>query len=384
MLRTKNGKSGSETGRFAKSSFGQNRLGHVLWPQWLKQAGKAGFAPFGNATLDDRSNLYSGADCHKPMALMPSAQEQGNFGMSDIENVKISFQGARGAFSHRAGQIFAEQLGAKAAKSEFAPLQGFNEVFDSIVSGECAFGVIPLENSSVGSIVANYDLLWNKDVLIEAEIMLPVQHQLLGFPEAKIEELEIIYSHPVALDQCRVLLKSLPNVKAISYWDTSGAAFFVKESANPRMAAIASEFAAKETGLTILKANVEDHAGNNTRFGIIRKDSYVHGSKNNGKTESGKAETSSEPYKLSCAAEIAHKPGSLAKLLTALADIGANLTKIESRPIPETPWHYRFFLDMELKSGSHDDKIMAALSEYCRAYKILGRYKNWSIAPVAK
>ena len=320
---------------------------------------------------------------------MPSAREPGNFGMSVNENLKIGFQGARGAFSHRAGEIFAEQVSKNsksAGKVEFVPLQAFTEVFDTVVGGECAFGVVPLENSSVGSIVANYDLLWNKDVLIEAEIMLPVQHQLLGFPNAKVEELEIIYSHPVALDQCRILLNSLPSVKAISYWDTSGAAFFVKESANPRMAAIASEFAAKETGLTVLKANVEDHVGNNTRFGIIRKDSYVPGSKNNGKTasESGKAENSSEPYKLSCAAEIAHKPGSLAKLLTALADIGANLTKIESRPIPETPWHYRFFLDMELNSASYDDKIMAALSDSCRAYKILGRYKNWSIAPVAK
>jgi len=309
--------------------------------------------------------------------------------MSEIQTLKIGFQGARGAFSHRAGEIFAEQLSGTskpAIKVEFVPLQAFTEVFDTVLSGQCAFGVVPLENSSVGSIVANYDLLWNKDVLIEAEIMLPVQHQLLGFPEAKIEDLEIIYSHPVALDQCRVLLNSLPRVKAISYWDTSGAAFFVKESANPRIAAIASEFAARETGLTVLKANVEDHAGNNTRFGVIRKDTYVHGSKNNGKTTSAsdKVENTSEPYKLSCAAEIAHKPGSLAKLLTALADIGANLTKIESRPIPETPWHYRFFLDMELKSGAHDDQIMAALAESCRAYKILGRYKNWSIAPVTK
>jgi prephenate dehydratase len=306
--------------------------------------------------------------------------------MSLTENLKIGFQGARGAFSHRAGVIFADQLEKNSeppAKVEFVPLQGFTEVFDSVSNGTCAFGVIPLENSSVGSIVANYDLLWNKDVLIEAEIMLPVQHQLLGFPNAKLEELESVYSHPVALDQCRVLLKSLPGVKAISYWDTSGAAFYVKECGNPRIAAIASEFAAKETGLTILKANVEDHVGNNTRFGVIRKDSYVNGSKNNGKTNA-RTESASEPYKLSCAAEIAHKPGSLAKLLTALADIGANLTKIESRPIPETPWHYRFFLDMELKSGDHDEKIMAALADTCRAHKILGRYKNWSIAPVTK
>jgi prephenate dehydratase len=307
--------------------------------------------------------------------------------MAEVEVLKIGFQGARGAFSHRAGQIFGEQITNSSklpSKIEFVPLHSFAEVFASVVKDECDFGAIPLENSSVGSIVANYDLLWKNNVVIDAEIMLPVQHQLLGFSGAKIEELESVYSHPVALDQCRKFFASMPNITPISYWDTSGAAFFVRDSGNPRCAAIASEFAAAESGLAILKHNIEDHAGNNTRFGIIRADSGVHilGIKNNGKTTAN-ALSLAGPYKVSCAAEIAHRPGSLASLLSALAEIGANLTKIESRPIPEAPWHYRFFLDVELKSSAREEEFVHALAMNSEAFKVLGRYHNWSTATVA-
>jgi prephenate dehydratase len=304
--------------------------------------------------------------------------------------LKIGFQGTRGAFSHRAGELFAEQvisdLGS-AIQLEFVPLQSFIDVFAKVANEECDFGVVPLENSSVGSIVANYDLLWSNDVRIDAEVMLPVQHHLLGFSGTDIDSLEAVYSHPVALDQCRNLFSALPGLKAISYWDTSSAAIYVKNTGNSCLAAIASEFAAKENGLDILKANIEDYPGNSTRFGVICHASALplQHLNNNGHDNGGsgaRVVNSSlhavTPLKVSCAAEIAHRPGALAKLLNILMEIGANLTKIESRPIPETPWRYRFFLDMELRASDQRDQISKILSANTESFRIFGFYQDVS------
>ncbi len=285
--------------------------------------------------------------------------------------LKIGYQGAPGAFSHRAVKIFAQELGRL---DEVVPVscKTFDEVFNRILSKQCSHGVIPLENSSVGSIVANYDLLWKNKVEIIGEIYLPVHHNLIGFADTDISKLEEVYSHPVALDQCRTFLKDLSDSKAVSYWDTSAAAFFVKEMGNLAYAAIASEFAAEETGLTILRRNIEDFSGNRTRFGVI---TLVDG---NSPT------IPAAPVKVSCVVEIAHQPGALANLLRNLAILGVNLTKIESRPIPETPWHYRFFLDIEVPFDDIVANVGTTVGNLSEAHKILGYYKPWQEAPNAQ
>ncbi|HEY9677199.1 MAG TPA: prephenate dehydratase domain-containing protein [Drouetiella sp.] len=278
--------------------------------------------------------------------------------------LKIGYQGAPGAFSHRAVKIFAEELNRL---DEVVPVscKTFDEVFSRLASHECSHGVIPLENSSVGSIVANYDLLWKSDVEMVGEIYLPIHHNLIGFSDTDVSKLTEIYSHPVALDQCRAVLKELNHAKAVSYWDTSAAAFFVEETGDRQYAAIASQFAAEETGLQILRSNIEDFKGNRTRFGVITQI--------NGHPPAPPV----APYKISCVVEIAHQPGALANLLRNLAILGVNLTKIESRPIPETPWHYRFFLDIEIPFNEINDAVIAAIEKFSGAHKILGRYKPW-------
>ncbi len=278
--------------------------------------------------------------------------------------LKIGYQGAPGAFSHRAVKIFAEDLNRL---EDVTPVscKTFDEVFARILSGECSHGVIPLENSSVGSIVANYDLLWKNKVEMVGEIYLPIHHNLIGFSDTDISKLVEVYSHPVALDQCRTFLKELTGAKAVSYWDTSAAAFYVQETGSRTIAAIASEFAAVETGLSILRRNIEDHSGNRTRFGVI---TLV-----NGHLPAPPA----APFKMSCVVELAHQPGALANLLRNLAILGVNLTKIESRPIPETPWHYRFFLDIEIPFEEVTDAVTSAIARLSEAHKILGRYKGW-------
>jgi prephenate dehydratase len=300
-----------------------------------------------------------------------------------VQSIRIGFQGERGAFSHRACLVFVQQSSV-AHEVEFVSLKSFESVFNSVNNGEIDFGAIPLENSSVGSILGNYDFLWKLNVAVEAEILLPVRHQLIGFAGADPNELEAIYSHPAALDQCRDFIKTLPNAKAVPFWDTSASCLFVKESGNNRLAAIGSKFAAKEAFLSVLKENVEDHEGNNTRFGIISRAGRIDFSvpNGNGKRKFHSLNTDfagcSSPYKVTCAVQLSHEPGSLARLLAAISELGINLTKIESRPIAENPWHYRFFIDFELPSSEKDDLLRKVLVSHAEAHKFLGRYQNWS------
>lgn len=284
--------------------------------------------------------------------------------MANHSALKIGYQGAPGAFSHRAVKIFANQIN-RLDDVEPVSCKTFEEVFNRILSKECSHGVIPLENSSVGSIVANYDLLWKNQVELIGEIYLPIHHNLIGFSDTDVDKLEEIYSHPVALDQCRNFLKSLSNSKAVTYWDTGASAFFVKETGNRAYASIASEFAAEESGLTILRRNIEDFSGNRTRFGVI---TLVDGER---------SAPPAAPVKISCVVEIAHQPGALANLLRNLAILGVNLTKIESRPIPETPWHYRFFLDIEVPFDEIVPAVASTVGKLSEAHKILGSYKPW-------
>lgn len=277
---------------------------------------------------------------------------------------KFAFQGVRGAFSHRAGLLFAQQSGS-GNKVEAIPCETFVQIFEQVQSKQCGYGVIPLENSSVGSIVANYDLLWSHPLSLIGEFNLPVHHQLIGLPGTKLETLTQVYSHPVALDQCRKFFAQHPQLQPVSYFDTSGSVAYVKEQGNPNMAAIASDFAAAEYEMEILVKDIEDYAGNCTRFGIITADTVT-------------SLPTDTPYKLSCVAELAHQPGSLAKLLSALADAHVNLTKIESRPIPESPaekiFQYRFFIDIELNNSNSDEMVVAALTDNCQQHRVLGRY----------
>lgn len=270
----------------------------------------------------------------------------------------IAFQGAPGAFSHQAALAFSQSLGLDA---RFVPCQTFGDMFHGVSHGSTKYGAVPLENSSIGSITANYDLLWNSQTKIIAEHVLPVHMQLIGFEGTDLKSIRTVYSHPAALDQCRGLFQKYPNMQARVHWDTSGAVVHVKEAGNPNSAAIAGELAAKEYNMAILASRVEDYVHNSTRFGLI--------------TAASESQPALEPpYKLSCAVELEHTPGALARVLTSLTATGANLTKIESRPIGETLWHYRFFMDLELTSGGVEP-IEAALKIYSRNFKLLGRYK---------
>ncbi len=209
-----------------------------------------------------------------------------------------------------------------------------------------------------------------------------MHHQLIGFAATRIEDLEVVFSHPAALDQCRKLFKDYPNLSARVHWDTSGSVIHVKESGNKAWAAIAGELAAREYGMTILSRDIEDYPLNATRFALIaavRNGALPHPMVRverecSPKQANSELFSASKTYKECFAVELAHEVGALARLLNALADVGANLTKIESRPIGESPWHYHFFMDIEISSASMENELTAALKASSVRYKPLGRY----------
>ena len=276
----------------------------------------------------------------------------------------IAFQGAPGAFSHRAALLYAEQhLGD--GDAQVVPCEAFAGIFEALADGRACFGVVPLENSTIGSIVANYDLLWEHDVCMVGEVVTTIHHQLLGLAGAEIKGLREVYSHPAALEQCRRFFAGCPWLKPVAFFDTSGAARHVAARKDATMAAIAGEFAMREYGLSLLQSNIEDSPHNRTRFGVIA---------NAGAPDDALPEP---PYKISAAVELPHSPGSLSRLLSSLAAQSVNLTKIESRPIADAPWHYRFFVDMELDDLRKDEHVVKALADCTERFKLIGRYMPW-------
>lgn len=278
--------------------------------------------------------------------------------------VAAAYQGAPGAYSHWAASLFVKSLGNE---GQYISCRSFDELFASVLDGQADYAIVPLENSSVGSITANYDLLWRSNIFLVGEVILPVHHCLMAKKDTKYSELQEILSHPVALEQCRGLFKKLPQAKPTSFWDTGGAAEFIAKEGNNQQAAIASKFASTVYNLQVLEENVEDFKQNTTRFGIASLNSNTDDLK--------------PPYKLTCAFELSHEPGSLAKTLGLIASLGINLTKIESRPIPEQPWHYRFFVDLEFKDQEQKHKensLIVTLIEQSNAFKVIGRYSPWN------
>lgn len=287
--------------------------------------------------------------------ISPNTQVQNQLESANV--TAIAFQGNIGSFSHQAATAFARILGI--AQTAFVPCQNFSEIFEKVDAEESAYGAIPLENSSMGTISVNYDLFWLHSAVISQELFLSVHHNLVAPANATLESIREVYSHPAALEQCRKLFKQYPSMKSIPYWDTSASASLVKEKNDPHIAAIASKAAAIEHGLSILLSNIEDYAHNTTRFGLITKHL---------------AENLVLPYKLSLAVELPHEPGSLARFLTTIAKMGVNLTKCESRPIPELPWHYRFFIDMRIADPKQNEAMSELWEAMTPRLKILGRY----------
>ncbi|MBQ8625167.1 MAG: prephenate dehydratase [Agathobacter sp.] len=273
-------------------------------------------------------------------------------------NAKIVFQGVEGAYSQ---QAMTEYFGAQCDSFH---VETWKDAMEAIKSGQADFAVLPIENSSAGIISENYDLLVEYDNYIVGEQTIHIRHSLIGLPEAELTDISCVYSHPQALMQCSNYLSSHSEWDKISMENTAVAAKKIKEDGNIRHAAIASRLTAQLYGLKILDENLSDSETNATRF-IIVTNKRICDKKICAKTAN----------RISICFEVAHTSGALYHMLSHFIYNNINMTNIQSRPIKDKNWEYRFFIDIE--GSLQDSSVINALKgieEEAVAMKILGTY----------
>ena len=237
----------------------------------------------------------------------------------------VACQGVEGANS----QLACDKLFRNANILYFS---SFDAVFSAIEKGLCTYGVIPLENSTAGSVNSVYDLMMQHSFRIVRSIRLKVEHNLLALPGTKLSDIKEIYSHEQALNQCAGYLETLPGVKAVAFENTATAAKMVAESGRHDIAALASRACVDAYGLECLASNVQDSDSNYTRFICISRKTEIYPGAN----------------RTSLMATLKHEPGSLYQLLSRLYAKNINLLKLESRPMPGRDFEFMFYFDLDV------------------------------------
>ena len=268
--------------------------------------------------------------------------------------MKIAIQGELGSFSHEAAR-------AMVPSAKVVPCARSLEVFDRVKRGSVDGAVIPIENSLAGSVAEHFDLLLSRDVHIVREFRLRIVHNLITLPGANLKTVRRVFSHPVALDQCRDLFARNPKLEPVPFYDTAGSVKHVVEEGLTDAAGIASRRASEVYGGKILKAGIEDDKRNFTRFFLIHR---------------GKPRASAGANKTSLAFSTKNIPGALFKSLSVFALRDISLSKIESRPLRGRPWEYVFFVDL-LRGDDEDSRnALRHLGEVTDLVKVLGIYRE--------
>ena len=270
------------------------------------------------------------------------------------ENAAVACQGVEGAYSEMAcNRLF------KRPNTFF--FSSFEAVFSAIEKGLCRYGVLPLENSTAGSVNAVYDLMMKHDFRIVRSVRVKVDHNLLANPGARLEDIREIYSHEQAISQCAHFLQELPNVKVIRCENTAVAARMVAESGRSDAAALSSRACMELYGLSCLASSVQDQGNNFTRFICIAKDLEIYPGAD----------------RTSLMMVLPHEPGSLYKALSRFYALGVNLNKLESRPMPERNFEFMFYFDLETPVYSPQFmQLMGELPELCEEFTYLGSYSE--------
>ena len=269
-------------------------------------------------------------------------------------DASVACQGVAGAYS----QIACDRLFKRPA---VLYLSSFDAVFSAIESGLCRYGVVPLENSTAGSVNAVYDLMMNHNFRIVRSVRIKVDHCLLVNPGTKREEIREIYSHQQAISQCEKYLQSFPNARVIPCENTAVAAKMVAEAGRRDAAALSSHACGKIYGLSCLESSVQDMDNNFTRFICISK----------------KLEIYPGADRTSLMAVLPHEPGSLYKLLSRFYALGLNLNKLESRPLPNRNFEFMFYFDLE--TSVYSPQVLQLMGErptLCEEFSYLGSYND--------
>jgi chorismate mutase/prephenate dehydratase len=267
----------------------------------------------------------------------------------------VGFLGDPGSFSETAA------LGILGDDCEFVSYPTFDDLYRSAADGSVRYIISPLENSLVGSIQRCYDLLAASDLSIVAEIILPVSHFLISGPDASVETITTVESHPAALSQCERFFAGHPHLNRIAGDDTAGSVRRAVESGDPTRAAIGGRRAATIYGGKILREHIEDHSDNFTRFALLSKN--------------GNANADADGGKISLILRLKNEPGSLHNSLRPFVRRGIDLAKIESRPIKGQPAEFNFYLD--LQAPASESELRGALDEVSAqavSVRYLGRY----------
>jgi len=269
--------------------------------------------------------------------------------------MRIAIQGEPGSFSHEAALKLVPY-------GTIVPTSLSAEVFAAVSDGSVDAAVIPIENSLAGSVLEHFDLLLTHDVQIERETLLRIRHNLIGMPGTTLEDIGRVFSHPVALAQCRRFLAEHSDMESFAYYDTAGSVKQLMELRDRHAGGIASAAAAEYYGAHIILPDIEDNPENYTRFFLIRR--------------TVDAVTAPDANKVSIAFSLENRPGSLVAALSELSALGTNLTKIESRPVHGRPWEYIFYVDCQLRTREEADRALAILAPHCAMVKSLGVYRE--------
>ena len=264
----------------------------------------------------------------------------------------VACQGVAGAYSHAAAERLFQLPDIQFYNS-------FDDVFAAVENGDVEYGVLPIENSSYGSVVSIYNLMQHYNFYIVKSLRLRINHQLLAKPGTKLSDIKEIYSHEQAIGQCDPFLSSLKGVKVTKVGNTALAAQMVAESDRDDVAAISSRECADLYGLDILKNHIQVTDNNYTRFICISKTPQIYPGAD----------------KTSIMATIPHRPGSLYRILGKFEEKGYNLIKLESRPIPDTDFEFMFYFDYEA-SMYHGEFVntLCELDNLCDSMTFLGSY----------
>lgn len=267
------------------------------------------------------------------------------------EDTRVVCFGEHGAFTEQAMvEVFGKNI------TSFNK-QTFRAVMEAVAEGEAKYGVLPIENSSTGGITDIYDLLVDYDVTIVAEHVVKVEQDLLGVPGAELSDIKMVYSHPQGLMQCAKFLEEHSEMNTKSFSSTAGAAKKVAVEQDKTQAAIAGKSAAELYGLEVLQESINYESNNFTRFIIITNQKIFL----------------SDANKLSLCFEIKHQAGALYNMLSNFYYNDLNLTKIESRPIENRNWEYRFFVDVEGNVNSPGvGNALATMQEFASKLSVLG------------
>ncbi len=313
--------------------------------------------PFRDQTREDevlrrvrRAAAELGLDPHEVERLyrlmmeMSIARQQERIRKADTTPLRVAYQGVEGSYSHLAAQ---RRYAGRPGGTLLNGYETFRAAVEAVVNGDADFALLPIENTTAGSINETYDLLAEGEVTITGEVVSAIEHCLLVLPGAEIGSIKTILSHPQALSQCESFLRGLPGVRIVPEFDTAGAARRIKEGGDLEVAAIASESAARVYGLEVLEKTIQDRSGNFTRFVEVAVEATPC--------------PPDVPCKSSLLFTVSHTPGALGEVLRQFGRRGVNLSKLESRPAPDVPFQYRFYLDIEAHAAS--EPVTATLEE---------------------